>query len=57
MGNLDRSALANPAQNVYEKLLTNGADIISTDQLVLAGKQFDNYRNNKKLKFANLSIK
>lgn len=57
MGNLDRSALANPAQNVYENLLSNGADIISTDQLVLAGKQFDNYRNNKKLKFANLSIK
>lgn len=57
MGNLDRSALANPAQNVYEKLLTNGADIISTDQLVFAGKQFDNFRNNKKLKFANLSVK
>lgn len=57
MGNLDRSALANPAQNVYEKLLTNGADIISTDQLVLAGKQFDNYRSNKKLKFANLTVK
>jgi len=57
MGNLDRSALANPTQNVYENLLSNGADIISTDQLVLAGKQFDNYRNNKKLKFANVSIK
>lgn len=57
MGNLDRSAVANPTQNVYEKLLTNGADIISTDQLVLAGKQFDDYRNNKKLKFANLSVK
>ncbi len=54
MGNLDRSAVANQAQNVYEKLLTNGADIISTDQLVLAGQQFDNYRKNKKLKFAYL---
>ena len=57
MGNLDRSAVANPTQNVYEKLLSNGADIISTDQLVLAGKQFDNFRNNKKLKFANLIVK
>lgn len=57
MGNLDRSAVANPSQNVYEQLLTNGADVISTDELILAGKQFDNYRNNKKLKFANLSVK
>lgn len=57
MGNLDRSAVANPNQNVYEQLLANGADILSSDQLVLAGTQFDNYRNNKKLKFANLSVK
>lgn len=57
MGNLDRSAVANPSQNVYGQLLTNGADIISTDQLILAGKQFDDYRNQKKLKFANLAAK
>lgn len=57
MGNLDRSAIANPNQKVYEKLLANGADMISTDELVLAGKEFDSYRNDKKLKFANLSIK
>lgn len=57
MGNLDRSAVANPSQSIYEKLLTNGADIISTDQLVLAGKQFDNFRRHKKLKFANLISK
>jgi glycerophosphoryl diester phosphodiesterase len=57
MGNLDRSAVANPNQNVYGQLLTNGADIISTDQLVLAGKQFDDYRNLKKLKFTNLTVK
>ena len=57
MGNLDRSAVANPNQKVYEKLLANGADMISTDELVLAGKEFDSYRNDKKLKFANLSIK
>jgi len=57
MGNLDRSAIANPNQKVYEQLLANGADILSTDELVLAGKQFDSYRNDKKLKFANLSVK
>ncbi|RZJ78228.1 MAG: glycerophosphodiester phosphodiesterase family protein [Flavobacterium sp.] len=57
MGNLDRSAIANPKQKVYEKLLANGADMISTDELVLAGKEFDSYRNDKKLKFVNLSIK
>lgn len=57
MGNLDRSAKANPNQKVYEQLLSNGADIISTDEVVLAGTQFDSYRTNKKLKFANLSVK
>lgn len=57
MGNLDKSAIANPNQKVYEQLLAGGADIISTDELVLAGKQFDNYRKDKKLKFANLSVK
>jgi glycerophosphoryl diester phosphodiesterase len=57
MGNLDRSAVANATQNVYGQLLANGADIISTDQLVLAGKQFDSYRKDKNLKFANLTVK
>lgn len=57
MGNLDKSAIANPNQKVYEQLLSNGADIISTDELVLAGTQFDSYRTNKKLKFANLTVK
>jgi len=57
MGNLDKSAVANPNQKVYEQLLAGGADILSTDELVLAGKQFDSYRNDKKLKFANLSVK
>lgn len=57
MGNLDKSAIANPNQKVYEQLLGNGADILSTDELVLAGSQFDNYRNDKKLKFANLNLK
>ena len=57
MGNLDRSAVANPNQKVYVQLLANGADILSTDELILAGTQFDQYRENKKLKFANLSVK
>jgi len=57
MGNLDRSAKANPNQKVYEKLLANGVDIISTDELVLAGEQFDSYRNANKLKLKNLTLK
>ena len=57
MGNLDRSAVANPNQKVYAQLLANGADILSTDELILAGTQFDHYRENKKLKFANLIVK
>ncbi|RZK43018.1 MAG: glycerophosphodiester phosphodiesterase family protein [Pedobacter sp.] len=57
MGNLDRSAVANPDQKVYERLLADGANVMSTDELILAGKQFDAYRTEKKLKFVNLSIK
>ncbi|MEE1945001.1 glycerophosphodiester phosphodiesterase family protein [Pedobacter sp. KR3-3] len=57
MGNLDKSAIANPNQKVYEKLVANGADILSSDELAFAGKQLDNYRAEKKLKFANLTIK
>lgn len=57
MGNLDKSAIANPNQKVYEQLVSNGADILSSDELELAGKQLDSYRAEKKLKFANLTIK
>lgn len=57
MGNLDKSAIANPNQKVYERLVENGADILSSDELELAGKQLDSYRVEKKLKFANLIIK
>lgn len=57
MGNLDKSAIANPNQKVYEKLVANGADILSSDELVLAGKQLDSYRAENKLKFANLIVK
>jgi len=57
MGNLDRSAAANPGRNVYSGLLEDGADMLSTDQLVLAGKQFDAFRTAKKLTFTNLTLK
>ncbi|RZJ70961.1 MAG: glycerophosphodiester phosphodiesterase family protein, partial [Flavobacterium sp.] len=57
MGNLDRSARANPNQKVYEGLLANGVDVISTDELVLAGEQFDAYRTANKLKLKNLTVK
>lgn len=57
MGNLDRSAKVNPGRKVYAGLLNDGANVLSTDELVLAGTQFDEYRVAKKLKFVNLSTK
>jgi glycerophosphoryl diester phosphodiesterase len=56
MGNLDKRAVANPNQAIFGQLLTRGADIISTDELFLASKQFDAYRNDKKLNLAQLKI-
>lgn len=49
MGNLDKSAKANPNKRVYVGLISNGADILSTDELELAGKDFDFFRNTNKL--------
>lgn len=57
MGNLDKSAVTNPNQKLYAQLIAKGADMISTDELVLAGKQFDEYRATNKLSFHNLSMK
>lgn len=57
MGNLDKSAKANPNQQVYGKLLANGADILSTDELAFAGSQFDAYRASQKLQFKHLKVK
>lgn len=57
MGNLDRSAVANPDRKLYQQFLKDGVNVISTDQLVLAGEQFDAFRSEKKLKFTPLSIK
>ena len=57
MGNLDRSAKANPGKAVYGDLLAQGADMLSTDQLLLAGEQFDAFRAEKKLSLKGLSVK
>ncbi len=57
MGNLDRSAKANPEGNVFGKLLEGGADILSTDEVLLAGKQFDAYRQKHQLKLKQLTRK
>ncbi len=54
MGNLDRSAKANKNKQVYRNLVANGADVLSTDEVVLAGEQLDAYRNDKQLRFKNL---
>ncbi|MFN0291118.1 glycerophosphodiester phosphodiesterase family protein [Pedobacter helvus] len=54
MGNLDRSAKANKNKQVYRNLVANGADVLSTDEVVLAGEQLDAYRNDKQLLFKNL---
>ena len=50
MGNLDKSAKANPNKRVYAGLIANGADILSTDELELAGKDFDFFRNTNKVR-------
>lgn len=57
MGNLDRSAKANANKTIYSDLIANGADVLSTDEVALAGKQLDAYRANKQLKFKNLNLK
>ncbi|RZK49365.1 MAG: glycerophosphodiester phosphodiesterase family protein [Pedobacter sp.] len=49
MGNLDKSALANPSNQVYKGILEKGADFISTDELRLSGEDFDAFRNTNKL--------
>ncbi len=50
MGNLDRSAVANLDQKVYKGILEKGADFISTDELELAARDFNQFREEKKLK-------
>jgi glycerophosphoryl diester phosphodiesterase len=50
MGNLDRSAAANPQRKVFYNLVANGAAFLSTDNLVQAGKELNEYRAAKGLK-------
>lgn len=57
MGNLDRSARANNNKLIYSDLVANGADILSTDDVVLAGTQLDAFRAEKQLKFKYLKLK
>lgn len=57
MGNLDRSASANRNRFVYGDLIGNGADILSTDDVVLAGEQLDVYRKQKQLNFKNINLR
>ena len=48
MGNIDKSAIASPARNVYYHLVNNGADILSGDNLPQAAAELDKFRYNKK---------
>ena len=57
MGNLDRSANANKNRSIYSDLIANGADVLSTDDVVLAGKQLDAYRQKMQLKFKRINLK
>lgn len=56
MGNLDRSAKANRNKKIFSDLIANGADVLSTDEVALAGEQLDAYRKANKLKFKNLKL-
>lgn len=49
MGNIDKSAIASPARNIYYHLVNNGADILSGDNLPQAAEELDKFRYNKKL--------
>ncbi len=57
MGNLDRSAAANPQRQVFYHLVANGAAFLSTDNLVQAGRELDKYRADKGLKSKFITIK
>jgi glycerophosphoryl diester phosphodiesterase len=50
MGNLDRSAAANPSRRVFYHLVEDGASVLSTDDIIGAGKELTEYRQEKGLK-------
>lgn len=56
MGNLDKSAKANKGKKVFYHLIANGADVLSTDELALAGEQLDAYRKEKIFVFLTLNV-
>lgn len=56
MGNLDKSAAANPAKKVFYHLVKDGATVLSTDDIVGAGKELDAYRKEMGLKTRFLSV-
>lgn len=55
MGNIDKSAMASPAKNVYYHLINNGADILSGDNLPQAAEELDKFRYNKKLSSSHIN--
>jgi glycerophosphoryl diester phosphodiesterase len=57
MGNLDKSAAANPAKQVYYNLVAEGADILSSDEVLLSGRELDQYRADKKISTKYLKTK
>lgn len=57
MGNLDKSAAANPSRKIYYHLVKNGASVLSTDELINAGKELDEYRKEMEMKSRFLKVK
>ncbi|RQO75344.1 glycerophosphodiester phosphodiesterase [Pedobacter sp. KBW06] len=49
MGNLDKRAMIRKNIKYYYMYADSGADMISTDNLVMAGKELDQYRKDKKI--------
>ena len=56
LGNLDKSAAAK-GDELYYKLVANGANVLSSDRNVEAGKQLMKYATDKKLKSKHIVIK
>ena len=56
MGNLDRSAAANPTRRVFYRLVEDGAAVLSTDDIIGAGKELNEYRKEKGLKTRFLAV-
>jgi len=49
MGNLDKRSMARKNTKYYYMYANSGADMISTDNLVMAGKELNQYRKDKKI--------